>query len=304
MGRGSYQASDWVRLKNERKLSQSSQLSHVFDSTQAKSGYLSRTIRCRESRDSDDASMSTPVILGFDVTASMGYLAKELAVHALNRTVTLLLQERPITDPQILCSAVGDSQSDQSPLQVTQFESDIRIIQQLTELYPEGGGGGNHGESYHLLWYFAARHTRTDCFEKRRKKGYLFTVGDDRCHPSLSPQEIRRVFGDDADYPLSNEELLREAQEKYHTFHIHIAAGRPDDPTIQYEWRCLMPGHFTVIPRNRMNCLAELIYAVIAVTEGKSVNQVLRGLDQSLAETIAPSVALIEPPSVSRTISF
>ena len=75
-----------------------------------------------------------------------------------------------VTDPQFLCAAIGDSKSDKTPLQVTQFESDIRIIRQLTDLYLEGGGGGNYGESYHLLWYFAAYRTAADCFEKRGKK--------------------------------------------------------------------------------------------------------------------------------------
>jgi hypothetical protein len=68
---------------------------------------------------------------------------------------------------------------DRAPLQATQFEADIRIARQLEKLWLEKGGGGNACESYTLPWYFAALHTATDCFEKRGKKGYLFTVGDE-----------------------------------------------------------------------------------------------------------------------------
>jgi hypothetical protein len=82
----------------------------------------------RESRDSEDSPESTPVIIGFDVTASMGYLAKELALHSMNEIIKHLYKAKPITNPHILCAAIGDSLADKYPLQVTQFEADIRII--------------------------------------------------------------------------------------------------------------------------------------------------------------------------------
>ena len=179
MGRGSYTAGDWAKLRNSKGLVKNNPVENVFTGRAAKQAYDCANITVRESRDSVDSPMSTPVIIGFDVTASMGYLAQELAVNAVNRAVLTLYDRKPISNPQILCSAVGDARCDTSPLQVTQFESDIRMISQLTELWLEGGGGGNGGESYNLLWYFAAVHTRTDCFEKRGGKGFLFTIGDD-----------------------------------------------------------------------------------------------------------------------------
>ena len=42
-------------------------------------------------------------------------------------------------------------------------------LHKLNSVFFEQGGGGNGGESYTLPWYFAARHTRTDQFEKRGK---------------------------------------------------------------------------------------------------------------------------------------
>lgn len=294
MGRGSYTAGDWAKLKNSRGLVKNTPVENLFTGKRANPAYDSRLAGVREARDSVDSPRSTPVILGFDVTASMGYLAKELAVNSLHQTITTLLARKPISNPQILCAAIGDVRSDQSPLQVTQFESDIRMVSQLTDLWLEGGGGGNGGESYNLLWYFAARHTQTDCYEKRRAKGYLFTIGDDACHEGLRPAEIRRAFGDTVEYPLSNAELLRMAAEKYEVFHIHIETGGSRSDQVFADWQRLLPGHCTRITRSKIGSLAELIPAAIAVAAGFAPNEVLKEMDQRDAEAIAESLALIE----------
>ena len=142
MGLGSYRASDWTRLRSSKGLTQVNRVEKVFTVSSAAGKYDVRNIRVRESRDSDDSPRSTPVIIGFDVTASMGYLAKELAVNAINKTVTDLCRNKPITNPHVMCAAIGDCKSDKSPLQVTQFEADIRIernvfigVQKALDLY-------------------------------------------------------------------------------------------------------------------------------------------------------------------------
>ena len=294
MGRGSYTAGDWAALRKSRSLTDSSTAGQIFTRKSALSVWDSRNVLMRESCDSPDSPASTPVMIGFDVTASMGYLARELAAHAVNQTVLSLLEEKPISDPQILCSAIGDARSDRSPLQVTQFESDIRIIRQLTDLYMEGGGGGNNGESYHLLWYFAAKHTKTDAWDKRHEKGFLFTIGDDRCHESLGVSEIRRIFGDTADYSLSNEELLRMAGERYCVSHIHIDTEQAYNDSVFQEWLRLMPGSAARIHKRDINLLPELLTSIIRVKRGEAVNRVLADLPAEKAERLAGSMAMIE----------
>ena len=229
----------------------------------------------------------------------MGYLAKELALNTMHHTILTLLRERPILYPQILCAAVGDSLCDRHPLQVTQFEADIRIIEQMTSLYLEGGGGGNGGESYQLLWYFAARHTISDQYEKRHKKGYLFTLGDDACHQQLSPAEIQRVFSDSVPYGLTSEELLRQAEKCYFVFHIHIDTNRSTDDRIFQSWSKLLSGHAVRMHRNDLSLLPQLIEAIIAVNEGQERNAVLKRMDQDKAERLVPSLALFTPDSRS-----
>ncbi len=302
MGRGSYTANDWAVLKNSKKLTGFQEAEKIYTSRIAQSKYDVLNISMRESRDSEDSPKSTPIIIGFDVTGSMNYLAKELAVNGVNRALTALLDEKPVPNPQVMCAAVGDCKSDKSPLQVTQFESDIRIIKQLLDLYLEGGGGGNDGESYNLLWYFAARHTQHDCHSVRGKKGFLFTIGDDKCHSQLMPAEIYRVFGDRVDYPLSNEALLSEVQKTYHVVHIHIQKGGSNDDKILYDWMRFLSGYTTYINIKDIGCIAQLIAAIISVISGVPANKALKSGDQFIAEKIAPSLAMIKQEETTNRI--
>lgn len=301
MGRGSYTASDWTKLRssfgNEKKAEK------IFVPKVRNAAPASLSGVFRESRDNEDSPESTPVIIGFDVTSSMGYLAEELALNSLNKAIMYLYENKPILCPQVMCCALGDCKSDKEPLQVTQFESDIRIIKQLTELRLEGGGGGNGGESYNLAWYFAANRTRTDCCEKRGRRGYLITIGDDYCHRTLTSSEISRVFGDNAKYDLSNEELIAAAEKKYNVFHICIDRGTPEDDRVFADWRSFLYGRTAVIEKNDISCLSELIYALISVGEGRTPNESLSAVEQRAAEKAAKSLAYINIPDTN-TISF
>ena len=150
----------------------------------------------RESRDSKDNPKSTPVIVALDVTGSMGMLADVIAREGLGVLFNAILDLKPISDPHVMFMGVGDANCDSAPLQVSQFEADNRIVEQLTQLFIEHGGGGNNFESYNLPWYFGARHTEHDSLIKRGKRGYLFTVGDEEAPEALTVAQIEEVIGD------------------------------------------------------------------------------------------------------------
>lgn len=304
MGRGSYTASDWAKLRTTRKLSGGQAVENIFTNRQADKYYDSKKVQCRFCCDPAESAKATPVIIGFDATASMGYLAKELATSSLHNTITSLLSHRDISDPQILCAAIGDCKSDRYPLQVTQFEADIRIIRQLLDLHLEGGGGSNGGESYNLLWYFAARHTSHHHYEKRQKKGFLFTIGDDFCHSSLSAAELSRNFPSMAVQSISNEELLAELRKTYHIFHIHLEKGSTIDAEIFHWWNQQIPGCCAPLHVKDVAFLPGLITVLVSMAEGKTADAALKQIDQDVAERIARSVAAVHIPKETTIISF
>ena len=119
--------------------------------------------------------------------------------------------------------AIGDHLCDNAPLQVGQFEANDELLDKwLTDVYLEGHGGGNGGESYLLAWYFAAYHTAIDSLEKHGKKGFLFTIGDEPTHNTLSKNDLQNLMGPGEYQNTTAVELLSKAREKYHVFHLHI----------------------------------------------------------------------------------
>lgn len=175
----------------------------------------------RESRDSEVHPNSVPIILGLDVTGSMGHIPHELIKEGLPKLMGGIIQGG-VPDPALLFLGIGDHEYDNYPLQVGQFESgDEELDMWLTRTYIESGGGGNAGESYLLAWYFAAFHTRTDAFEKRNQKGILFTVGDEPCLKKLPASAVREIMGT-GQQTYTHHELLEEARKRYEVYHISV----------------------------------------------------------------------------------
>ncbi|GGF20301.1 hypothetical protein [Flavobacterium limi] len=175
----------------------------------------------REARDSDVHPNSVPIILGLDVTGSMGHIPHELIKEGLPKLMGGIIQGG-VPDPALLFLGIGDHECDRYPLQVGQFESgDEELDMWLTRTYIESGGGGNAGESYLLAWYFAAFHTKTDAFEKRGQKGLLFTVGDEPGLKTLPASAIKEIMGQ-GQQTYTHLELLAEAQKRYDVYHISV----------------------------------------------------------------------------------
>jgi hypothetical protein len=260
----------------------------IFTNTAVDTGMNPMNLSVRECRDSAVNPNSLAIQLWLDETGSMGDIPAHLIKNKLGSLIETLLAHK-IADPAVLFGGIGDHYSDRYPLQVGQFESGtMQLNQWLTGLYLEGNGGGSGEESYLLAWLVAARHTSIDCFEKRGKKGYLFTVGDERCHESVSKEKVEQLLGYKPETDFTAEQLLREAQQRYHVFHIHCA----DSSSVRYvesQWKALLGERFIVL--NDSDNLAETIATTIAVMEGVDKAKVLSNFTGAVASSV--STALI-----------
>jgi hypothetical protein len=122
--------------------------------------------------------------------------------------------------PQVSICGVGDCLYDRFPIQIGDFESDLRIDRNLKALKIEEGGGGNGVESYATALYGYAYHSHLDCND-RGEKGFLFISGDEGFYPTVSKQEIKQIYGIDVPEDISSERIFADVQKKYHTFFIY-----------------------------------------------------------------------------------
>lgn len=239
----------------------------------------------REARDSAANPRSRGIIFAEDVTGSMDVYLMDLIK---NQFPKLIKETYNISsyDPHIMFMGVGDVYCDSAPLQVTQFETDLKMLEQLQSIYLERGGGGNCFESYILPWYFAGKHISMDCFEKRGEKGFLFTFGDEEPTPALSSAEIKRVFGsnDTLKKPsISKYDCLKMASEKFHCYHI-ILDGYNYSMNVKKLWKDLMGGHACLLSDHKY--LSELVTTILKMYEGKTKTEAISELTSVEAKRV------------------
>lgn len=172
----------------------------------------------RECCDSEEHPNTIPVIIGLDVTGSMGKACIKTAQN-LNTIITSLYDK--FDDIEFMIMGIGDLAYDFAPIQASQFESDVRIAEHLDKVYMEHGGGGNGFESYTAAWYFGLHHTKLDCW-KRGKKGIIITMGDEPLNPYLPKVPLSGVTGDNLEADVETKDLYELTKEKFDIYHIAI----------------------------------------------------------------------------------
>lgn len=169
--------------------------------------------------DSEEHPNTIPVILALDVTGSMGQTAVEVAAE-LNKIMTRLYKE--VADVEFMIMGIGDFAYDSAALQVSQFESDIRIAEQLDKLWFEFGGGGNTYESYTAAWAFANTQVDLDCW-KRGKKGIIITMGDEELNPYIPTNAYNTYVGQQySDTELNTPQLYDAVKDRFDIYHINV----------------------------------------------------------------------------------
>jgi hypothetical protein len=253
----------------------------------------------REARDSAAHPNSVPILFGLDETGSMSTVPR-IVQSKLGKLMTTILTKGILADPQILFAAIGDAHTghedhghtpEKAPFQVGQFESGIEMEDDLTRFYLESNGGGQNMESYDLLFYFATHHTVTDAWEKRQRKGYLFLTGDEHAYPTLDSGTIHRVFGGERgtkEYTI--EQLVKDAQERYHCFFI-IPGGsnHAGSRALHDHWTGLLgAGH--VIHLEDPSDICDTVATVIGITEGTLAPTALETLPKAVKAAMDPVI--------------
>lgn len=299
MGYPDYSAEDWKAYAKANIMGRTSVsgTNGLFSATEMADDLNPKNIVIRESRDSENHPNSTPIIIALDVTGSMGPVLRSI-VENLNTLMTEIYERKPVSDPQICFMAVGDAAcGDRAPLQVSQFESDIRIAECLQRIYFEKRGGSNESESYTLPWYFAVNYVSADAIEKRHKKGILFTMGDETLPKVLTEKEIEKVFGASCQGDIPTEQLLNAVSRDWEVFHLVIEQGNfysgryvnhNGPQRIEETWGAMLDQN--VIHVDDYNKIAEIIVSVLEALSGKDVESICDSWDGTTAVSVRKAI--------------
>lgn len=266
MGGGSYSITErTVRAENLGYTTKSAQ--EIFKQRMINNAMNPNGINVRESRDSNEHPNSLAIVLALDVTGSMGSIPHHLVKEGLPNVMDGIIKSG-INDPQVLFLGIGDHECDSAPLQVGQFESSDELLDKwLTDIYLEGGGGGNSGESYLLAWYLAAYHTSIDCLGKRGEKGFLFTIGDEPTLKEISKNTLKHIMGDGQYDNLDINILLEKVREMYYTYHIHLRQGSNGrNQRVMDGWKQLMGENLIILDdyKDIPQTIAEIVSSNVA----------------------------------------
>jgi len=236
-------------------------------------------IGIREARDSDAHPVSIPIGILLDTTGSMMQVPKMIQAE-LPKLMGAFLDDKAsgkkyLGDgyPAICIGAVDDYdamryEKHAGTLQIGQFESGLEIDDDLTHLWFTGNGGGTYQESYELGMYFYAQRTVHDHWEKRRRKGYLFIIGDEKAYDTVRKVAVEKLMGvtgmqDD----MKLEDVISELKTRYHVFFIiPNMTDHYHDKALE-KWWVERLGQQSVIKLEDPHRICETIVGAVAICE-------------------------------------
>lgn len=253
-------------------------------------------------------TVGTPMLVEIllDTTGSMGRNVA-IALERLPHLYHLLKESDQAVlgryDLQLINSIFGDVE-DQYVLNRSHAEMGHKITEQLTMMYPEGGGAGN-GKEDPQYGLFAAAYLTAAETNVYGLGTYHFTVSDEPIYEQLDQQTLIRVFGetvfdkvDENGHSVSRGELpdvqqvITDLLSRTHAFFLMVGSRGE----VHEQWSRLY-GADRVVVLPSVELLPQVQAAIIGLTEGvldlQSMHDFLTGNGVSAedASAIARSVA-------------
>lgn len=172
----------------------------------------------------------TPVVVGVDVTGSMGKWPE-----VIFSKLPVLYNEAKLHLPDLDISfcAIGDANSDRFPLQVCDFEKGPALEEGLNTIYPEGGGGAGTKESYELAAYYYARH----CDMPNAKRALFVFCGDEGFYTRIKVNTIKTTTGETPAADVDTVDVFEELKERFDVYILRVPYnGDAYDQRIEAQW--------------------------------------------------------------------
>ncbi|MCL4384214.1 hypothetical protein M1116_02080 [Patescibacteria group bacterium] len=221
--------------------------------------------------------IALPIVGAFDGTGSMGSLVGKAfeAIPAMDKMFDVL---RRRYNTQV-ASAVWQDVCDPHPVvQMTQFESDVRIAEQIRLLVPDHGGG-DATEDYDLGLAYLMVGVDTDIFPFYGLKGYVSIVADEIGRGEVTQADVQEHLGQEWQKRMTTKAICAQLLTQWHIFYVQVAYGG-ELHSHTTKWWTEVLGTGRVVKVTDPEYLAEVQAGLIYVTE--TLQPTLEGLVEFL----------------------
>ena len=209
-----------------------------------------------------------PVVIAVDVTGSMkkwpGIIFEKLCV--LYNEALLTLPEELKESFEISFAAIGDAYTDSHPLQITDFDKETALDENIKKLFPEGRGGGQTRETYELAAYYYAKHCEMPRALSTTKPIFIF-IGDEGYYSRVKKEHIKRYIGDEVGEDLPSEQIFGQLAELFTVYILRIKYPSPIEVNIegriQKDWQRALGPEKAIIMEHPER-IVDLILGLIA----------------------------------------
>ncbi len=226
---------------------------------------LNRRIVCRAGE---------PIICATDVTGSMGDWPR--VIHdKLPTFFGQIMQQGYLQDPAICFTAIGDTYTDNAPIQVCDFAAGNALDRMLESLYLEGGGGGSSEEGYEMMLFYLTHCVK---FEGNTRRPILILTGDERPYPMLPKEKIQERIGwnglpDALKRDHSIEEIVAEARTQYDIFLLRKFYGDGGaNAQIQAIWEKLLSPERVIFVKDPASIVDQMLGIIAIMSRARSLD--------------------------------
>lgn len=170
-----------------------------------------------------------PIIFGIDGTGSLQTWPGEFFDRAPLLYQTL---SKYRDDVEISFSVIGDTVSDDWPVQVSDFGKGVTLDSFLNALKPEGRGGPGIRESYELWAHYINQHAQTP----NAISPFLFILGDEKFYDKVDPKQVKQYLGDTLQAPIPSIDVWKSLSQKFDVYLLRKQyPGHDEEITTQWK---------------------------------------------------------------------
>jgi hypothetical protein len=217
-----------------------------------------------------ESKSESPIVINLDVTGSNIEFAR-IVYDKSPMLFGQIEQQGYLKNFDICFSATGDANSDSCPIQVCDFNTGIKLDDELKKIYLEGGGGGQLKETYELSAYYFAHY----CDMVNAKTPFMFFIVDEAPYKTVQKEFIEQYMGDSVGEDIDSKQVFRDLFKKFHgnVFifqNKYLGSRSSETEEIRDEWREVLGNTYKdhLIPIEEEKSIVDLILGTIAMVSG------------------------------------